>query len=235
VIRLQGVSKTYEVGGQPIHALDDATEHIRPGEYVAVMGPSGSGKSTILAIIGCLLRPTCGSYRLNGREVATLTDQELSRLRQELIGFIFQTFHLVPRLTATANVELPMIFAGISKEERQERVASVLQDVGLADRVHHRPSQLSVGQRQRLVIARAMIMKPQVLLADEPTGNLDSHSAQQVMELIEGLHAKGLTVIVVTHAPEVARRAERLLLLRDGKIVQRMAAKMLTSPIPSDP
>ncbi len=235
MIRLQDVSKTYEVGGQPVHALVDATEHIRPGEYVAVMGPSGSGKSTLLAIVGCLLRPSSGSYRLDGREVGGLSEGELSRLRQQLIGFVFQTFHLVPRLTAAANVELPMTFGGIPREERRERVVEALQAVGLTDRAHHRPSQLSVGQRQRLVIARAMIMKPKLLLADEPTGNLDSVSAQHVMDVLKDLHGQGLTLIVVTHAVEVARQAERLLLLKDGKIVRRMPAHELSSPVVSAP
>ncbi|MFQ5992872.1 MAG: ABC transporter ATP-binding protein, partial [Nitrospiraceae bacterium] len=209
MIALQGVSKTFEVGGHPVHALVDITEHIRVGEYVAIMGPSGSGKSTLLNVIGCLLRPSGGSYLLDGREVGALSDSELSHLRQHFIGFVFQSFHLVPRLTAAANVELPMIFAGLSPSERRERAEEALQAVGLQDCAHHRPNQLSVGQRQRLVIARATVMKPRLLLADEPTGNLDSVSGRQVLDLLENLYANGLTLLVITHDPEVAQRAKR--------------------------
>ncbi len=223
VIRLEGISKVYEVGGQPVYALTDINEHIQPGEYVALMGPSGSGKSTLLNVIGCLLRPDTGSYFLDGRDVGTLSDVELSHLRQQFIGFVFQSFHLVPRLTAAANVELPMIFAGLPRSERHRRVAGALASVGLSDRAHHRPSQLSVGQRQRLVIARATVMNPRLILADEPTGNLDSVSGGQVLELIERLHASGLTIVVVTHDQQVAERADRSIVLADGKIVRRMA------------
>ena len=222
MIRLEGVFKVYEVGGQPVYALSDITEHIHAGEYVAIMGPSGSGKSTLLNIIGCLLRPTRGSYLLDGQEIGAFSDAELSILRQRFIGFVFQSFHLVPRLTAAANVELPMVFAGIPRPEREARVADALEAVGLSHRAHHRPHQLSVGQRQRLVIARATVMKPRLLLADEPTGNLDSASGHQVLELLERLQANGLTVIVVTHDQEVAQRANRLLVIADGKIVRRM-------------
>ena len=230
MIRLEGVSKIYEVGGQPVYALTDINEHIRAGEYVAIMGPSGSGKSTLLNIIGCLLRPTRGSYVLDGQEVGALSDAELSSLRQHVVGFVFQSFHLVPRLTAAANVEVPMIFAGIPRPERQARVAEALEAVGLSYRAHHRPHQLSVGQRQRLVIARATVMKPRLLLADEPTGNLDSASGHQVLELLERLQANGLTVIVVTHDQEVAQRASRLLVIADGKIVRRMSGEARLAP-----
>lgn len=221
VIELEGVSKTYQVGGHPVHAISEITEHIDPGEYVALMGPSGSGKSTLLNIIGCLLRPSSGTYRLDGRDISALSEVELALLRQSFIGFIFQSFHLVPRLTAETNVELPLIFAGLPRRERKRRVAERLAAVGLSDRAHHRPSQLSVGQRQRVVIARATVMHPRLLLADEPTGNLDRASGRQVLDLIDRLHAEGLTVLVVTHDPDVAQRASRVLLLADGRIVQR--------------
>jgi putative ABC transport system ATP-binding protein len=222
VIELQHISKLYEVGGQPIYALREMSETIQSGEYVAIVGPSGSGKSTLLNIIGCLLRPTSGAYVLEGQDVSQLDDQALSHVRQHNIGFIFQSFHLVPRLTALGNVALPMVFAGVPSDERQARALEALDAVGLADRAHHRPSQLSVGQRQRTVIARAIIMHPKLLLADEPTGNLDTGSGQQVMELLELLNRQGLTLLVVTHDPNVARRANRVLVLADGQIVKRL-------------
>ncbi len=222
MIDLQQIAKVYEVGGQPIHALWETTEHVRSGEYVALVGPSGSGKSTLLNIIGCLLHPSSGTYRLDGEEVGQLDDQALSRLRQRAIGFVFQSFHLVPRLTALGNVALPMVFAGISAKEREARAMDALASVGLSARVHHRPNQLSVGERQRVVIARAVIMEPKLLLADEPTGNLDSQSGVQVMDLLEALHEQGLTMLVVTHDPRVARRAERVLVMTDGRIVKRV-------------
>ncbi|MEJ2230825.1 MAG: ABC transporter ATP-binding protein [Nitrospirales bacterium] len=222
MIELQHISKLYEVGGQPIYALREMSETIQSGEYVAIVGPSGSGKSTLLNIIGCLLRPTSGAYVLEGQDVSQLDDQALSHVRQHNIGFIFQSFHLVPRLTALGNVALPMVFAGVPSDERQARALEALDAVGLADRAHHRPSQLSVGQRQRTVIARAIIMHPKLLLADEPTGNLDTGSGQQVMELLELLNRQGLTLLVVTHDPNVARRANRVLVLADGQIVKRL-------------
>jgi len=227
VIQLRDVSKVYEVGSQPIYALREMSEDIRTREYVAIVGPSGSGKSTLLNTIGCLLRPTGGTYFLDGREVGVLPDKELSHLRQQSIGFIFQSFHLISRLTAAGNVELPMIFAGIPPSQRQERAAAALSAVGLTDRAHHHPNQLSVGQRQRVVIARAIIMKPKILLADEPTGNLDSQSGRQVMELLENLNQQGLTLLVVTHDHDIARRAERVLVLADGQIVQRVTGDQL--------
>ncbi len=228
MIRLEDVSKVYEVGGQPVYALMEVSEHIRAGEYVAIMGPSGSGKSTLLNIIGCLLRPTRGTYLLNGHDVGASDDQELSRLRQKFIGFVFQSFHLVPRLTAAANVELPMVFAGLSGPERQKRVAQALDAVGLSDRAAHRPNQLSVGQRQRLVIARATVMNPRLLLADEPTGNLDSASGRQVLDLLERLQAAGLAIVVVTHDQEVSQRANRILMIADGRIVRRISKEPRT-------
>lgn len=227
MIQLTKVSKTFEVGDQPVQALVDVTEHIRPGEYVAIMGPSGSGKSTLLNLIGCLLRPTAGTYRLNGQDIGTLSDVDLSRLRQTFIGFIFQSFHLVPRLTAAGNVELPMMFAGISASERQDRVREALEAVGLTQRAKHLPAQLSVGQRQRVVIARATVMRPRLILADEPTGNLDRASSEQILKLLDRLHVQGQTLIVVTHELDVARRAERVLVIDDGQIVQRIKSAAL--------
>jgi putative ABC transport system ATP-binding protein len=222
VIELQHIAKSFEVGGQPIYALRDTSEIIQSGDYVAIVGPSGSGKSTLLNVIGCLLRPSEGAYLFNGKDVSQLDDQALSQLRQHQIGFIFQSFHLVPRLTALGNVALPMVFAGVPSSERQLLAKEALESVGLSDRVNHRPNQLSVGQRQRVVIARAIIMQPSLLLADEPTGNLDTHSGQQIMELLESLNAKGLTMLVVTHDPNIARRANRIIVLADGQIVKRI-------------
>ena len=229
MIELQHISKVYEVGGQPIYALRDTSENIQSGEYVAIVGPSGSGKSTLLNIIGCLLRPSEGAYLFNGEDVSQFDDQALSHVRQHQIGFIFQSFHLVPRLTALGNVALPMVFAGISSSERQFRAKEALESVGLSDRAHHRPNQLSVGQRQRVVIARAIIMQPSLLLADEPTGNLDTHSGQQIMELLESLNAKGLTMLVVTHDPNVARQANRVIVLADGQIAKRVKGEELSA------
>jgi len=229
VIELQHISKSYVVGGQPIYALRDTSENIQFGEYVAIVGPSGSGKSTLLNIIGCLLRPNEGAYLFHGQDVSQFDDQALSHVRQHQIGFIFQSFHLVPRLTAEGNVALPMVFAGIPSSERKLRAQEALESVGLSDRAHHRPNQLSVGQRQRVVIARAIIMQPSLLLADEPTGNLDTHSGQQIMELLESLNANGLTMLVVTHDPNVARRANRVIVLADGQIVKRIKGEELSA------
>jgi putative ABC transport system ATP-binding protein len=228
VIRLEHVSRVFQVGETEVRALDDVTEHVRPGEHVAIMGPSGSGKSTMLNVIGCLDRPTTGSYVLDGREVSRLDDAELTTVRRHVIGFVFQSFHLVPRLTATGNVELPMVFAGVPRAERRERVAAGLEAVGLTARADHRPDQLSGGERQRVAIARAMVMRPRVLLADEPTGNLDSRSGGQILELLDVLHAKGLTLVVVTHDPGVGRRAERVVVMRDGRVAQRLRPEELS-------
>ena len=232
MIELQHIAKSFEVGGQPIYALRDTSEIIQSGEYVAIVGPSGSGKSTLLNVIGCLLRPSEGAYLFKGEDVSQLDDQALSQLRQHQIGFIFQSFHLVPRLTALGNVALPMVFAGVPSSERQLRAKEALESVGLSDRTNHRPNQLSVGQRQRVVIARAIIMQPSLLLADEPTGNLDTHSGQQIMELLESLNAKGLTMLVVTHDPNIARRANRIIVLADGQIVKRIKGEEFLSGSP---
>jgi putative ABC transport system ATP-binding protein len=221
VIELDSLSRTFELGGEPVYALVEVTERIARGEHVAIMGPSGSGKSTLLHLIGCLDRPTAGSYRFEGREVAGLDERELDRVRQEKIGFIFQAFHLIARLDATANVALPMVFAGIDPAERRERARAALDSVGLGHRGAHRPAELSGGERQRLAIARALAMRPALLLADEPTGNLDSRSGGVVLDLLDRLNDAGLTVLVVTHDPRVAGRADRTLILSDGRIVRR--------------
>ncbi len=231
MIRLDRVSRTFLVGDQPVHALVEVSETIGAGEYLSLMGPSGSGKSTLLNVLGCLDRPTSGSYALDGREVQRLSDAELTAIRRHTIGFVFQFFHLVPRLTAAGNVELPMVFAGVPPRERAQRVAAALAAVGLTDRAHHKPEQLSGGQRQRVAIARAIIMRPRLLLADEPTGNLDSASGEQVIALLEELNAQGLTLIVVTHDPNVARRAQRVLVLADGRIVERVRGSELAATL----
>jgi putative ABC transport system ATP-binding protein len=222
MIRLVEVSRTFEVGGRPVHALVELSEEIGAGEHVAIMGPSGSGKSTLLNIVGCLDRPTAGRYLLDGREVGGLDDAELTRVRRHDIGFVFQFFHLVPRLTAAENVELPMVFAGLPRAERRARVEAALGAVALSDRALHRPAQLSGGERQRVALARATVMRPKILLADEPTGNLDTASGQQVLEHLERLNAAGLTLIVVTHDPGVARRAGRIVVLADGRVLLRV-------------
>ena len=223
MIELAGISRTFDMGGRPVHALVDVSETIETGEHIAVMGPSGSGKSTLLHILGCLDKPTSGSYRLGGREVGGLDEAELTLVRRHQIGFVFQFFHLVPRLSALENVEVPMIFAGVPRGERRERARAALSSVGLLDRVDHRPDQLSGGERQRTALARATVMNPRILLADEPTGNLDSASGSQVLEVLERMNASGLTLVVVTHDPKVARRARRVLMMVDGRIVRRVA------------
>ncbi|OFV87189.1 MAG: macrolide ABC transporter ATP-binding protein [Acidobacteria bacterium RBG_16_70_10] len=222
MIRLEGISRTFEVGGEPVHALVDVTEQIAAGEHIAIMGPSGSGKSTLLHIIGCLDRPDGGTYELMGRDVGGLDEAALSLVRRHTIGFVFQFFHLVPRLTALENVELPMLFAGIEPPERRERAMGRLRAVGLEPRASHRPDQLSGGERQRVALARATVLDPKVVLADEPTGNLDTASGRQVLGLLEEMNASGLTLIVVTHDPAVARRARRVVVLMDGRVVSRV-------------
>jgi putative ABC transport system ATP-binding protein len=227
VIELEGICRTFDVGGRPVYALVDVDETLQTGEHVAVMGPSGSGKSTLLNIVGCLDRPTAGSYRLNGMEVEALSENALSDVRRNKIGFVFQSYHLVPRLDARGNVELPMVFAGIPRAERRERVAAALDAVGMGDRADHRPDQLSGGERQRVAIARATVMGPKILLADEPTGNLDSASGTQVLELLDRMNDAGLTLVVVTHDPEVGRRADRVLQMFDGRIANRIVGSEL--------
>ena len=219
MIELSALDRTFEVGGRPVHALRNIDLKIALGEYVSIMGASGSGKSTLLNILGCLDRPTAGSYRFASQETAHLEESEVSRLRRHQIGFVFQFFHLVPRLTAAANVELPMIFAGIPPQERAARASKVLEMVGLTPRAGHRPDQLSGGEQQRVAIARAVVMNPALLLADEPTGNLDSASGREIVSLIEGMNERGLTLIVVTHDPQIGGRARRQIHLSDGRIV----------------
>jgi putative ABC transport system ATP-binding protein len=229
VIELDRLSRVYDVGGEPLWALRDVTETVDAGDYVAIMGPSGSGKSTLLNLIGCLDRPTSGSYRLDGREVSSLSLGELSDVRRHDIGFVFQAYHLVPRLDASTNVELPMMLAGVARGERHARVRESLESVGLGQRLTHRPDQLSGGERQRVAIARALVMRPKLLLADEPTGNLDTASGRQVLDILEERNRDGLTLLLVTHDPVVARRANRLLVLRDGRIIRRMQANEITT------
>jgi putative ABC transport system ATP-binding protein len=219
VIVLSGLGRTFDVGGHAVHALQDVDLNVEDGEYVSIMGPSGSGKSTLLNILGCLDRPTRGSYVLDGKETSTLDEAALSRVRRHKIGFVFQFFHLVPRLTAAENVALPMMFAGVEPSERRQRIERSLKAVGLEMRMSHRPDQLSGGERQRVAIARAMVMEPGILLADEPTGNLDSASGQEIVNLIEDLNREGITLMVVTHDPSVGRRARRRIRLSDGRVV----------------
>ena len=219
MIELTDLTRHYQVGGQTVRALQEVTLTIPDGDYAAIMGPSGSGKSTLLHLLGCLDRPTSGSYRLDGREVGQLDEQELAEVRGRRIGFVFQFFHLVPRLSAAANVELPMVLGGTRPPERRERVAAALRAVGLSDRADHRPDQLSGGQRQRVAIARATVMKPSILLADEPTGNLDRASGNEILEVLQGMNREGLTLLVVTHDPEVGQRARRVIRLVDGRVV----------------
>ena len=218
MIHLEDIERLFKVGDQQVHALNNLTLNVPTGEYLSIMGPSGSGKSTLLHIIGLLDRPTAGRYLLDNKDVTALTDEELARTRRETIGFVFQFFHLVPRLTAKQNIELPLILAGLPPNERTVRSEKLLQATGLADRAHHRPDQLSGGQRQRVAIARAMIMEPKVLLADEPTGNLDRTSGNEVIEILEQLNHNGITLIIVTHDPEIGDRAKRQLHMIDGKI-----------------
>ena len=221
MIALHDVWRTYHVGDSDVHALAGVDLEINSGDYLALMGPSGSGKSTLLHILGCLDRPSRGRYLYNGSDVGSLSDAERSRLRQDEIGFVFQFFHLLPRLTAQTNVELPMLFAGVGRAERRARASRALEAVGLADRVLHRPDQLSGGQRQRVAIARAVVMGPSLLLADEPTGNLDRAAAAEVMDLLATMNAEGQTVVLVTHDPEVAERAHTVVRMDDGEIVER--------------
>ncbi len=218
IIRLTDVKKIYQMGTQEVRALDGVTVSIDPGEYVAIMGPSGSGKSTMMNIIGCLDIPTEGSYMLNSNLVSEMDDDELAAARNREIGFIFQTFNLLPRINCLHNVELPLIYAGISRSRRKELAEEALDSVGLADRMDHKPTELSGGQRQRVAVARALVNKPSILLADEPTGNLDSKTGREIMLLFEELNRKGNTLLVVTHEEEIARHSRRIIRLRDGLI-----------------
>ena len=226
MIELQNVCRTFIVGDQKVDALRDINLSFGAGEYISIMGPSGSGKSTLLNLLGLLDRPTSGIYLLDGGNVTDLNDEQQARVRREKIGFVFQSFHLVPRLTAAQNVELPMILAGIAAEERKARVQVLMQNYGLADRADHKPDQLSGGQRQRVAIARATVMNPTVLLADEPTGNLDRNTGWEVLKLLEGLRERGITLVVVTHDAEIGARAQRQIHMLDGRIVSDERSKV---------
>ena len=218
MIQLHNISRQFQVGDEIVHALRPVDLKVAPGEYISVMGPSGSGKSTLLNILGLLDRPDQGTYLLDDADTVTLSDQEQAKVRRHKIGFVFQFFHLIPRLTAAENVALPMVLSGIDPRERRSRVDSALKSLGLADRAGHRPDQLSGGQRQRVAIARATIMQPSIMLADEPTGNLDRASGKDVIEILEELNSRGITLIMVTHDPELGERARRKILMVDGEI-----------------
>ena len=218
LIDIRDITKVYDMGEERVHALNGVSLGVERGEYVAIMGPSGSGKSTLMNLIGCLDTPTSGSYVLNGREVARMTDDELAQIRNQEIGFVFQTFNLLPRTTALQQVELPLVYSGVPKKDRRERAIRALEAVGLGDRMGHHPNELSGGQRQRVAVARALINDPSILLADEPTGNLDSQTGAEIMALFDELNSRGNTIILVTHEEDIAAHARRIVRLRDGKI-----------------
>lgn len=218
VISLRGITRDFQLGAQTVHVLKGIDLDIQKGEYVALMGPSGSGKSTLMNLLGCLDTPTSGSYTLAGRDVSQMDDNDLAAVRNKEIGFVFQTFNLIPRQTAVQNVALPLVYAGRSKEDRIQRAEEVLGQVGLDDRMDHRPNQLSGGQRQRVAIARALVNHPSMILADEPTGNLDSTTSAEIMKLFDAIHTSGNTLVVVTHEEEIAQNAHRIIRLRDGEI-----------------
>ncbi len=218
VIDIENITRRYVMGEETVHALRGVTLQIHRNEYLAIMGPSGSGKSTLMNMLGCLDTPTSGRYEFNGHNVADMDDDALAEIRNREIGFVFQTFNLLPRATSLRNVELPLIYAGMDAEERQERAAQALRDVGLGDRLHHKPNELSGGQRQRVAIARALVNGPSIILADEPTGNLDSRTGEEIMALFENLYQRGNTIILVTHEPDIAAHARRTVHLRDGLI-----------------
>ena len=219
VIELKDIQRHFKMGNETVKALRGINLNINRGEYVALMGPSGSGKSTLMNIIGALDTPTSGKYRLNGQEVEKLSDNELAKIRNKEIGFVFQTFNLLPRTTALDNVALPLVYAGKSKAQRTERAKEVLKTVGLADRMKHKPNELSGGQRQRVAVARALVNNPSIILADEPTGNLDSKTSDEIMELFNDLHRKGHTIVLVTHEEDIAEHAKRIVRLKDGLVV----------------
>jgi putative ABC transport system ATP-binding protein len=218
IIDIEHISKTYVVGVEKVHALRDVSLQIHKNEYIAIMGPSGSGKSTLMNILGCLDTPTTGRYDFKSVSVSDMNDNELAKIRNKEIGFVFQTFNLLPRADALHNVELPLIYAGLHSSERKEKAKQSLIDVGLGDRIHHKPNELSGGQRQRVAVARALVNNPSIILADEPTGNLDSKTGEEIMQLFETLHEKGNTIILVTHEEYIAEHANRILRIRDGLI-----------------
>ncbi|TDI12235.1 MAG: ABC transporter ATP-binding protein [Acidobacteria bacterium] len=219
LIDIQDLRKTYVMGTEEVHALDGVTLSVQKGEFVSIMGASGSGKSTLMNLVGCLDTPSSGSYRLNEREVAEMDDNQLAEIRNREIGFIFQTFNLLPRTTALLNVELPLVYSGVSRAERHRRAEEALESVGLKDRMKHMPNQLSGGQRQRVAVARALVTKPSIILADEPTGNLDSKTTEDLMVLLEQLNEDGHTLLLVTHEQEIGERAKRIIRLKDGKVL----------------
>ena len=218
LIDIRDITKVYEMGEEKVHALSGVSLGVERGEYVAIMGPSGSGKSTLMNLVGCLDTPTSGSYVLNGKEVARMTDDELAAIRNQEIGFVFQTFNLLPRTSAIQQVELPLVYAGLPRKERRERAVKALKAVGLGDRMNHTPNEMSGGQRQRVAVARALINDPSILLADEPTGNLDSQTGAEIMALFDELNARGNTIVVVTHEEDIAAHARRIVRLKDGKV-----------------
>jgi len=241
IINIEHIAKIYQVGLEEVRALRDVSLRIDKNEYVAIMGPSGSGKSTLMNMLGCLDTPTSGKYEFNGVNVSEMNDNELARIRNKEIGFVFQTFNLLPRSDALHNVELPLIYAGISYAERREKALKSLVDVGLGDRVHHKPNELSGGQRQRVAIARALVTNPSIILADEPTGNLDTRTSVEIMGIFQELNEKGRTIVFVTHEPDIAKFASRNIIFRDGKIVrefqvtERSDAREILKTLPLEP
>ena len=225
IIQIENLTKIYDTGAIKVEALKSVNLNVDKNEYVAIMGPSGSGKSTLMNIIGCLDRMTSGKYYLEGKDISTLSDNELADIRNKKIGFVFQAFNLLPRLTALGNVELPMIYAGIPASVRRKKAIEALEKVGLGDRLHHRPNELSGGQKQRVAIARALVNNPAILLADEPTGNLDSKSSHEIMDIFESLNDEGVTIVMVTHEPEIAAHTKRNVIFRDGEIISDIVVK----------
>lgn len=220
VIELKDIVKRYIMGDSTVYALDHVNVKIEYGEFTSIMGPSGSGKSTMMNILGCLDRPTSGEYFLDGKEIAGYNDDELARTRNAKIGFVFQNFNLLAKLTAQANVALPLVYAGVSEEERMERARKALESVGLGDRIDHKPMEMSGGQRQRVAIARALVNNPAIIMADEPTGNLDTKSSYEIMDIFKAMNAAGKTVVMVTHEPDIAEQTKRILVMRDGKLIR---------------
>jgi putative ABC transport system ATP-binding protein len=233
LIDIRDITKVYQMGDQQVHALSGVTVGVGRGEYVAIMGPSGSGKSTLMNLIGCLDTPTSGSYVLNGREVARMTDDELAAIRNQEIGFVFQTFNLLPRTTALQQVELPLVYSGVSRKERKDRAVKALEAVGLTERMSHQPSELSGGQRQRVAVARALINNPSILLADEPTGNLDSQTGAEIMALFDELNRRGNTIVLVTHEEDIAAHARRIVRILDGKVRDDRPNERRAAPAPA--